>query len=80
MTDFAQEIDTVLAEAQAALVPIKMLITMVAPFLPQAERDALNTAVRVIDAMSTTAPDFVKNAKAITADIEAIIAAIRPAA
>lgn len=69
-----KDIETIVAEAQAALGPIQTLLTIVGPFLPP----QVKLAMGVIEAVSSAAPAIIADLKKTVADVEAAIAKLQP--
>ena len=83
MTDIAsieKSIETIVAEAEAAIAPIEALLTVLGPFLPASVKGPAAVAIATIKALQTAAPTLVADLEKVGAELEAVIAAIHPAA
>jgi len=76
-----KDVAAVIANAQAFLAPVEALLPVLGMFPALAPEVAvLEAALKIIKSLNSAAPDFAKNVQAVIADVEAVIAAVRPAA
>jgi len=76
-----KDVAAIITNVHTFLAPVEALLPILGMFPALAPEVAvLESAIKIIKSLNSAAPDFAKNVQAVIADVEAVIAAVRPAA